>query len=326
MAQQHTSEEVDLGHLFNKIRGNYNKSLVSLYRKYKSNRIPLLIVIIVGIGLGFLLNAFKKDVKETSLIVQINFDSTNYIYNTIEQLNNKIEDKDAIFLTKEGLYNEAPLIISSEIEPIVNMLDILGNSELTNSAYVKTVFEQSKFEDDILTSEMFIPQYKYHKITLFTAQENTDKVVEGFLKYLNNNDLLNKIKIVQVENTKLTIEKNKESISYIDSIAKVYGTLSVSPVTTGQIYYNSYEVSNENIHLLFEGKAILLEKNKELETELQKYDHIIELINKPVFQVKKEINNILLIPLLLILVYIIFAFLAGLYRKAKNLSIAPQYE
>lgn len=320
MAEQNASEEVDLGYMFSKVKESYNDSLVYLYRKIKGNWIALIAVIIIGIIAGFILNSLKKEVKETSLIVQINFDSTNYIYNAIDQLNKKIEQNDTLFLVNQGLYNDNPLIVSAEIEPIVNILDIIENTQTTNSAYLKTVFDESKFEDDMLTSEMFIPQYKYHRITLLSNKANTDEIVDYFLKYLNNNDLLNKIKKVKVDNTKLIIERNKQSISYIDSIVKVYGTLIENPVTTGQNYYSSYEVNNGNIHLLFEGKADLLEKNQELEIELEKYDNIIELINTPEFEVRKEFSNVLLIPILLLLIYIVVAFLVGLYKRAKNLS------
>lgn len=325
MAEYNKSEEIDLGHLFNRAKESYRKSLVFLYRKFRSNRIPLLLIIIVGIIAGFLLNSLKKNLKETTLIVQINFDSTNYVYNAIEQLNNKVEENDTLFLANQGLYNKKSVIVSSEIQPIVNIMDILNNTETTNSAYLKTVFEESKFEDDILTSEVFIPQYKFHKITLVSNQENTQAVVEGFMKFLNNNDLLNKIKEIRVDNTKMIIERNENSISYIDSIVKVYGTMIENPVSTGQLYYNSYEINNSNIHLLFTSKDELLEKNLELETELQKYDNIVEVINKPEFQLKKEYNYIFVIPILFLLIYIIFGLLAGVYRKAKNLSNSPSY-
>jgi len=318
--QQHSSEEVDLGYLFNKIKGSYNNCLVFLYRKFTNNRIVLLVIIVMGIIVGLLLNFFKKEVKETSLLVQLNFDSSHYVYNAVDQLNKKIQENDTLFLQKEGLYNEESILISTEIKPIVNILDIVENSQSTNSGYLKTVFDESKFEDDLLTSEMFIPEYKYHRITLFTAQENTDTVVNEFLNYLNNNELLNKIKKVKVENTKLIVDKNKQSISYIDSIVKVYGTLLENPRATGQIYYNSYEVNNGNIHLLFTGKEELLEKNQELEIELQKYNNIVELINKPLFQTKKGFNNIIVIPLVFLLLYFFYAIVMGLYRKAKTLN------
>lgn len=325
MAEYNKSEEIDLGHLFNRAKESYRKSLVFLYRKFRSNRIPLLVIIIIGIIAGFLLNSLKKDLKETTLIVQINFDSTNYVYNAIEQLNNKVKEKDTLFLANQGLYSKKSIIVSSEIQPIVNIMDILNNTETTNSAYLKTVFEESKFEDDILTSEVFIPQYKFHKITLVSNYENTQAVIEGFMKFLNNNDLLNKIKEIRVDNTKMIIERNENSISYIDSIVKVYGTMIENPVSTGQVYYNSYEINNSNIHLLFTSKDELLEKNLELQTELQKYDHIVEVINKPEFQLKREFNYIFVIPILFILIYIIFGLLAGVYRKAKNLSNSPSY-
>lgn len=320
MAEQNISEEVDLGYLYNKIKRGYNNGSVILYRKIKKNRFPVLFVIILGIIIGLYLNFTSKKVKEISLIVQINFDASNYVYNAVEQLNNKIKQNDTLFLKNFDLYDEKPIINVSTIEPIVNILDIIDNTQSTNSAYLKTVFEESKFEDDLLTSEMFISQYRYHRIKLSSSNKDLTKVVENFMQYLNSNDLFNKIKDVQIENTKLTIERNKYSIASIDSIAKVYGTVLKNPSTTGQNYYSSYELNNSNIHLLFREKGELLELNQELEIALEKYDKIIKLINKPQFEVKNQLSYVILAPLLLLLLYVIIAFFYGIYKRTKNLS------
>ncbi|HNP66397.1 MAG TPA: hypothetical protein PKH16_00700 [Aequorivita sp.] len=329
MAQQNSSEEVDLGTIFAKVRDGYHGLLISFYRGIQflfRNWILILGIIIVGILIGYYLDNQKNTAKETTLLVQINFDSANYVYNAIDQLNMKIQENDTKFLEENGLLIDGMnAITSAEIQPIVNIMDILKNTT-GNDGYIQAIFEQSKFEDDLLTSEIFIPEYKNHRIVISSNENNTDKVLSILLSYLNNNKILNKIKDATVENTKTIIEKNKNSISDIDSIMKVYGTPIENNFQPGQIYYNSYEVNNGNIHLLVQQKTSLLEENEELEIELIKYENIVELLNKPKLQIKKGIltNKIVIIPILFVILFIVLAFLKRFYLKAKRLSLSKE--
>lgn len=327
MAQQNSSEEVDLGTIFVKAREGYHSFLISIYRGIQfllRNWILILGIIIVGAVIGYFLDNQKNESKETTLLVQINFESANYIYNAIDQLNLKIQEDDTQFLEENNFILDGINALSSaEIEPIVNIMDILKNTT-NNDGYIQAIFEQSKFEDDLLTSEIFIPEYKYHRILITSSEGSTEEVLNSFLSYLNNNTILNKIKEATVENTKTLIEKNKNSISYIDSIMKVYGTPLQNNFQPGQIYYNSYEVNNGNIHLLVQQKTSLLGNNKELEIELIKYDQIVKLLNKPKLQNKKGIltNRIIIFPILFLLIFLLLAFLKRFYLKAKRLSLS----
>ncbi|MDP2686902.1 MAG: hypothetical protein Q8O62_06755 [Aequorivita sp.] len=327
MAQQNTSEEVDLGTIFGKVREGYHGMLISFYSGIQfllRNWILILGIIILGVVIGYFLDNKKNSSNETTLLVQINFGSANYVYDAIDQLNVKIQESDTKFLEENGfLVDGVNAVTSATIEPIVNIMDILKNTT-GNDGYIQAVFEQSKFEDDLLTSEVFIPEYKNHRILVTSNEDDTELVLNSLLQYLNNNTILNKIKDVTIENTKTIIEKNQNSISYIDSIMKVYGTPIENNIQPSQIYYNSYEVNNGNIHLIVQQKTSLLEENEELEIELIKYDHIVELLNKPKLQIKKGIltNKIVLIPVVFILLFILLAFLKRFYLKAKRLSLS----
>jgi hypothetical protein len=327
MAQQNSSEEIDLGTIFDKVRDGYHGLLISFYRGVQfllRNWIIIVVLILAGGVIGYLLDNKINEAKETTLLVQLNFDSANYVYGAIEQLNKKIEENDTEYLIENGfLDNDKNLISSVEIEPVVNIMDILKNTT-SNDGYISALFEQSKFEDNILTSEILIPEYKSHKIALTTTVNDTDKVVSGLLAYLNDNGIYNRLKVVAVENTKNIIEKNKASVVYLDSMFKAYGTLMEDKTQSSQVYFNSYEVNNGNIHLMFQQKRNILGENEELETELIKYDNIVELLNKPRLQVKKGLfnNKILLLPIIFVFGFIILAFIRKIYLKAKKLNLS----
>ncbi len=322
---QRDSEEIDLGTIFGKVRDGYHNFLIALFRGSRfllRNWILILGIIVVGVVIGYFLEDKKSN--ETTLLVQINFESANYVYNAIDQLNAKLQENDADFLMENGfLDNGRTAVTSAEIEPIVNIMDILKNTT-GNDGYIQAVFDQSKFEDDLLTSEVFIPEYKNHRIVITSNENDTDKVLSVFLSYLNENKILNKIKVVKIKNTESIIEKNKNSIASIDSSMKVYGTPMPSNIHPGQNYFNYYEFNNGNIHLLVQQKTSLLEENEELEIELIKYNNIVELLNKPELQIKKNIlaKQTIIIPLLFMGLFILFALLRGLYLKAERLSIS----
>ena len=325
MEQSNSSEEIDLNSVIRKIKESYHGFLISLFRGFQylvRNWILILILAVAGIVLGYFLDKNKGQSRETTLLVQINFDAVNYVYDAVDQFNRKTQENDTVFLKEEGfLKNDKIIITKIEIEPIVNIMDILKNTT-GNDGYIQAVFEQSKFEDDILTSEIFIPEYKYHRINLEISEVESENVVGIVLGYINKNEILNKIKEITVENTKQIIEKNKESISYIDSIVKVYGTLIESKTQSSQFYYNSYEVNNGNIHLMFQQKSDLLGNNERLQVELAKYDNIVELLNKPKLQFKKGFfnKNIIFLPVVFIMIFLLSALVLRLFSKAKRLS------
>ncbi|MCB0468619.1 MAG: hypothetical protein KDC64_10490, partial [Aequorivita sp.] len=132
MAQQNSSEEIDLGTIFDKVRDGYHGLLISFYRGVQfllRNWIIIVVLILAGGVIGYLLDNKIYEAKETTLLVQLNFDSANYVYGAIEQLNKKIEENDTEYLIENGfLDNDKNLISSVEIEPVVNIMDILKNT------------------------------------------------------------------------------------------------------------------------------------------------------------------------------------------------------
>src|SRR5699024_9453283 len=155
-----------------------------------------------------------------------------------------------------------------EIEPIVNLDDIIPEEGFVNHGYVQEIFDKSKFEDNLLTSNILIQKYKFHKITVKANELKNENVFDALLNYLNNNPLINEIKSVKVGSTKNIIEKNKYSIAAIDSIVKTFGQLKPGEKSTGQIYFNFNDQSSPSIHFLFEEKSALLKENEELQIEL----------------------------------------------------------
>lgn len=327
--EQNSSDEIDLGLVYRKIGGLYNSFLISFYRTIQfvfKNWLIFLVLIVLGSVLGYFQDKNGKQPKETTLIVQINFGGTNYVYDAIDQLNYKIEEKDTLGLVEAGfLKGKNQLLFSIEIEPIVNVVEIL--KKVPNSGdNMDVLLETSQFEDDLLTSEIFTSEYSSHRITLTTSSFADGSIIQDLLEYLNGNEILNKIKRVTIENTKRKIDYNIQSIAYLDSIFKIYGSKVAIDRQKDQIYFNSFGVENGNIHLMFREKRGIQNETELLEIELLKYDNIVEVINRPTLKTKHTVfsNKKLTYPVLLVFVFVLVSFVRRVYKKAKRLNAEHQ--
>lgn len=322
---EHDSEELDIAKIMEKVKQGYHSFLIGAYNIFYffvSRWIILLVLIVLGLVAGYFLQNDKYS-KETTLLVQVNFDGVNYVYDAVEQLENKIQERDTISLKEIGFDSGNKLVIKKiEIEPVVDVLEIV-RSDKGDERNVEVLLDQSKLEDDLLTSDIFIPKYKLHKISLYFASYADQNTISNFLDYLNNNPIMNEIKDITQESVRKEIIQNEQSISYIDSIVKAYGIVPKMNAGASQIYFNNMDINNGNVHLLFEQKNLIIEKNKNLRIELLKYDNIVQLLNKPMLQVKKGFfdNKIIALPILFVLVFILFSILKYFYLKAKRLSL-----
>lgn len=324
MAQQNSSEEVDLGTIFGKLRDGYHGFLIFFYRFLQfliRSWIVILLLIVCGIILGYFWDKGSQYSKETTLYVQINFDAANYIYDAVESLNFKIIDNDTVFLKNLGLGNNGKLLIRKiEIEPLVNITDILNKIDQDNKN-VETFLEQAQYEDNLLTSEIFVSDYKTHKIELILAPDADEKIIENIMAYFNDNQLLNKIKNVTIEDTKRKIDQNNINITNMDSIARVLGSKNTSNGLSNQIYFNNVSSDINNLHLLFREINTYIDDNQKFKIELLKYNNVVQLINKPILKVKKGIldSKIYVPPIIFLFLFFVFVIIRRLYLKAKVL-------
>ena len=321
---KNNSEELDLSLIAEKIKGMYHSGLISLYQIFNffvKSWIILLVLIIVGATLGFI-RTNDNPARETKLYVRINDNSGAIVYDALNQLQFKIQEKDSVLLEKKGFFkNSVYYIHSLEIEPLVNVLEIVDATE-TNNRNLETVMDQAQYEDELLTSEVFVPQYRYHKITLVGDYWSSQKTIDALMLYLNDNPVLIKQTDLIKESLAFRIARNFESITFMDSIFDTYGR-PISELTKGTASEISMvDINVTNIHMLFDQKALLMKQNEKLQLQLLNQDKTVSLINKPMLSVKKSILDIKIItyPVILILLFVMVSMMRYYFQKAKNLS------
>ena len=164
-------QEVDLMFLLGRIKDFYHSLLAAFYRMAQfvfKYWIILVVLVVGGYFLGMLWQSVVGKKKDAVILVQNNFGSTNYVYNAIELLNIKSGQYDMSFLKQNGFDGTEPEIVEVVIEPIVSLKDLLDQSE-PNDRNIDFYMTEISVEDDVMESQVFYPQYRYHKRPLLDA-------------------------------------------------------------------------------------------------------------------------------------------------------------
>jgi hypothetical protein len=316
-----SNDEIDLGLIFRKIKEIYHSLLVMAYHgvRFAAKHWIILTLLIIGGGvLGHFWQKNQKVNKATTLIIQNNFGSSSYVYNAIQQLNGKVNSKDDFFLNKMGFNSATPEIAELEIEPIVNIMELLDKNE-TSDRNLEQYLSQSDFQEDLLLSEVFFTEYKFHKLHVTVSPDGNSESVNKIIAYLNSNEIFLKNKSIVIDETKLRIARNDTSIANIDGIFDEYANKTKQPIDNpAQVYFRSQE--NNNLHQLIMTKNDLIKDNEKLKQELVKYDNIVTVISEP------TLNSVyttwskkrLLLPFFLVFFFCLYHFINRLYQQGKK--------
>ncbi len=318
---QNNQEEIDLFLVLDKLSKVYHRFLASVYRGIQfvvKHWIVLLILLVGGYFGGQFWQRSLKSTREATLIVQNNFDSSGYVYSAVELLNVKYKQGDKAFLKKHNFNVEDPDLEDIIIEPIVNIMDLLEKHE-TSDRNLDTYMGKADFEEDLLLSEVYYPEYNYHRITITTLKSNLE-TIEKVLTYLNGNETYNKIKEIVIAETELRIQRNDKSISNIDAIFDEYSGKHFVDANPSQVYFKSQQ--NNNLHQLIDKKKELIDENEKLKREMIKYNNVVSLINNPNFYKISSFTDKkkTLLPIFLVFVYIAFFVMRYVYKKGKMYS------
>lgn len=314
MAQQQSVEEIDLGSLFKKFKKtskNLVKVVFSILAFYLKFWIVVLVLILVGVGYGFYLDSNTKKEYQNRGIVIPNFESVDYLYNNIEYFNDKIKNKDSVFL-KEILSEDYKAIKKIEIEPISDMYNMMTKSRDQIDVF-RILFqnqELDKFFGDISNSKYF----KYHTINIVTRGENESRdVVSKLIAYWNSNELYNEYRSIYQENAVSQMEEYKKMNSQID-------TLLASVVRSNKKELSSGVVINENSNLfaLFDRKELFLDKLLEVQKNTVDYTDVVRLVNMNYDKEIHKFSNKIKYPIIFIFLFSLLFFIIYSYKSLKK--------
>ncbi len=319
MAQQNSSEEIDLGFMFKSIGGFFKKIVklfflvLSFFKKYL---IVFIGIIIVGIILGYFLDQNSEQVYENRVIVIPNFESVEYLYDKTDELNFKIQSGDSLYLKNifGDNYKALKLI---EIEPIVDIYNFTAKSR-ENIDIFRILFENQdmkEFVEDMTTSK----QYKYQKLKVFIKGKDSQNLLDDLLKFYNENSHFNQYKEIYFKNTSDRLAQTDKMIIQSDSVIRAIVSASNGSNANAPVYASF----NNDFYSIYRYKDVLL--NNQLDLLKKSKDEVA--IIKPVsinYNILESgfssLKYFIKIPIILLFLFSFIFFLRFIYKSLKSIA------
>ena len=316
------NEELDIIVLIEKIKLILLSLFLKIYRRLKkflSGWKQLLAVIFVGVLIGYFLTDNDKPLsKEATLLVKINFDAGNYVYDTVDLINLKISSDDTNFFTQEIKLNDDETIDEISVSPVIDIKDIMAKDIQANE--IRALFENLEYEDGFSVTEGFKSDYDYHFIKVSVSNNSSIETINKIIDYFNNNPLFAELKERNLQRISSIIADNEQTIKQIDNLLEYYTTQKTP--SNSQLY-----IDNKNLrpNELIKTKITLQSENQELKRESLTSKETVMTINEANVLIENNSiasNKMVYYPLLFLLIYFIVSVLIGLYSYLDKLDRA----
>ena len=316
------TEELDIIVLIEKIKLMLLSVCLQIFRRSKnflSEWKRLLAVILAGVLLGyFLTDNDKPSSKEATVLVKINFDAGNYVYDTVDLINLKISSEDTDFFTQEIKLNEDETIDEVSISPVIDIKDIMAKDIQANE--IRALFENLEYEDGFSVTEGFKSDYDYHFIKVNVSNNSSIETINKVIDYFNNNPLFAELKERNLQRISSIISDNEQTIKQIDRLLDYYTT--ETSANNSQLY-----IDNKNLrpNELIKTKITLQSENQELKRESLTSKETVITINESNVLIENNSlasNKMVYYPFLFLLIYLIVSVLIGLYSYLDKLDRA----
>lgn len=310
MSSNSQDQEIDLRQIGTGIKKLFNGIVNSFFDFIFFVKKKIIIIgslFIIGLALAFLSDS-KTYIHEVAVIP--NFGSNEYLYKKIEQVDTKLREKDTVFFKTLGIQNFEK-VVDVEIEAYPAIYSFVNNkAEESNFELIKLMAEDGNI-DKILKDEITSKNYYHHKISIQTkGMFQKEEFIIPLLNYLNSNTYYETQQKITQQNLVDKLASNNSLITQIDQLI----VLLSSSNSSGTI-----SISEKNsIPELVEKKDELIQENQYLLRNQSTLDKIIKE-ESSIINIRKYkpllLNNKILFPIVLILLYFIIHSILGLYKK-----------
>ena len=183
---------IDIGKGVKSLIYGFSNGLIELYLFIKRKLVVISLIAIISFAIGYGLDKLLQRFQ-SFVIVSANFESSEYLYNSIDLINSKVKQKDAKFFKKIGI-KDYEHIVSIEVEPVIDVYHFISLNP-QNFEMIKLLSESADAQStikDLTTSK----NYAAHQIKLVTDDDEISKeVIQNILKYFPSENHLPKSKI-----------------------------------------------------------------------------------------------------------------------------------
>lgn len=289
-----SSQEIDLSYISKKTSAFFDHIGYAVYRFFKfclKNFIIILALVIVGLALGYYLDNFREQTYKHEIIVVPNFNSTSYLYNSIENMD-----------------FEGTRVSKAEVEPIIDIYQFI-QERYQNLEIAKYMSENNIQIDKFKEKSDVEKLYRYHLLTIYTKGEDVSgKIVDKLLSDLNNDNYFLERQKVEVASLQFLIEEIERSIASINNILNKLGN---QGTTSSDLNIEMYSEINNLINSK-KGSVDELNRLKVYQLEQSKviYDsaRVINIKNS-------SVPNMILLPIVLFLIFIVTSYGISLFKN-----------
>jgi len=316
------NDELDIIVLVEKIKLMFLSVFLQIFRITKNiftKWKQLLGVLLIGLLIGYLQTDSKSDKpKEAKILVKVNFDAVNYVYDAAELISLKISSADSEFFIQEMMLDENEKIDKISISPVVDIKDIMAKE--INANEIRALFENLEYEDGFSVTEGFKSDYDYHLISLSVSENSSLKTLNKVIEYFNRNPLFAELKNRNLQRISSVIYDNEQTISQIDKILDYY--TKEKKINSTQLY-----IDNKDIRLneLIKTKVNLQKENENLKNENLTSKETVMIINETNILVEDTSfasNKMVSYPVLFLGIYILSSLIFRLYSYLDKLDRA----
>ena len=316
------NEELDIIVLIEKIKLMLLSVSLQIFRRSKKFLLAwkqLSAVIFIGILAGyFTTDDNQPNSKEANVLVKINFDAGNYVYDAVDLINLKISSDDADFFSQEIKLNIDESIDEISISPVIDIKDIIAKDIQANE--IRVLFENLEYEDGFSVSEGFKSDYDYHFIKVNVSNNSTIETVNKIIDYFNNNPLFAELKERNIQRISSIIFDNEQTIKQIDKLLDFYS--SDNKINSSQLYIDNKDLRPNE---LIKTKIDLQNENQDLKRESLTSKETVITINETNVLIENNSltsNKMVYYPLLFVFIYFVCSILFGLYSYLDKLDRA----
>jgi hypothetical protein len=316
MSSNSQDQEIDLGQIgkgINKILKGIINSIFDFIFFLKSKIIIIAILFATGVALAYIFDS-KLYIHEISVIP--NFGSNEYLYKKIEQIDTKLREDDEDFFNKIGIKNHKN-IVNVEIQAYPAIYSFVNNKQQENNFELIKLMAEDGNIDKIMKDEVTSKNYYHHKISIQTkGMIKEEEIIKPLLNYLNTNPYFEVQQKVYQQNLTDKIALNDSLIKQIDNlIILLSSNNSLATISISE---------KNSIPELVEKKDMLISETQYLRTNVNIFDKIIKeessITNirdyKPLL-----LNNKILFPLMLILVYMLIFSIIKTFKQLEKRRI-----
>ena len=325
-----TSEEIDLGQLFHMFKRGLHRLFRGVLRIFlflKKNAIKLIALILLGLAIGFLLSMFVAKKLKSEVIVMPNFESKDYLYAVVDEIQANVNSRDTLFFSNMGIGVNELKGFEISIEPVeIEELEADKLKESNDYLEILQKFKEDDFVVDVIKSEILKKTVLTHRITF--AHKNAikgEEYVSKMLAYINNNTYFKEIREVALQNAKVRIEKNTELIAQVDDlVANFNKQLATSDTSSGREGILLFDKERSlDVPDLLKLKNELVKEIEDKQLDLVEQKEAINIINFGKTQVvqKQFLNkSLIFLPAILVGLFFAWSLLVFLNRKSKELT------